>query len=306
MPGQPYLTNTLLIKNEPICFLPTSIFFYLRNLEEKQIDTRDYTTFSDKLGFEGTEQNESVIEANLTYAMPLGDSASFETGAEINTDHIPKVTSVIGTFDENNQITPFPDEPLNQSVNFIQNIYAGFITFKKQCGKFAGQLGGRIEFTDRTSDYQYETKTGEIAVTPANNKFTDFFPTAHLTYNLSETHQFALSYSRRISRPNYWSLIPLRQYGDPFSYYTGNADLLPAYSNAFELSYMKSWDKDFLGFEIFTRTANNVVQNYTRRDTANILFNPHYSCVQINQEIVAFRFSNAEMRKTHNYFSPIP
>ena len=248
------------------------VFAYLRTLEEKQIDTREFESYSDRIGFIGTEQNEVVIEGNISYAMPLGDSASFETGAEINTDHIPKVTSVSGTFDSEDNITPFPDEPLNQSVDFIQNIYAGFITFKSQWGKFTGQLGGRVEFTDRTSDYQYEKANGEIELTPGRNKFTDFFPTLHLTYNLSESHQLALSYSRRISRPNYWSLIPLRQYGDPFSYYTGNAELLPAYSNAFEFSYMKSWDKDFLGFEIFARTTNNVTQNFTRSDTANILF----------------------------------
>jgi outer membrane receptor protein involved in Fe transport len=248
------------------------VFAYLRTLEEKQIDSKEFESYTERVGFVGTEQNEVMIEGNISYAMPLSDSASFETGIEINTDHIPKVTSVSGTFNAEDNITPFPDEPLNQSVNFKQNIYAGFITFKSEWVKFALQLGGRVEFTDRTSDYQYETTSGKIEMTPGRNKFTDFFPTAHLTYNLSESHQLALSYSRRISRPGYWSLIPLKQYSDPFSYYTGNANLLPAYSNAIEFSYMKSWDKDFLGFEIFTRTTNNVTQNYTRRDTANILY----------------------------------
>jgi outer membrane receptor protein involved in Fe transport len=241
---------------------------YLHDMKEKQIDSKIYETKTERIGFVGTEKNELLFNAKINYAIPLGNKIVVENGIEIDIDHIPEVTSTNGNFSENEIITPFAGEPLNQKVDFAQDIISGYSFFKSEFDKFSLQVGLRAEKTFRRSNY-YKTVNARELITPSENIFIDFFPSAHLSYNFSENHQTSVSYSRRIERPDYWALIPLKQYNSPYSFYTGNGNLLPAYTNAYELSYLKSWDKDFIGFDIFHRTTNNVLQTYLNADSAN-------------------------------------
>lgn len=244
---------------------------YLHPLDEKKVVTSVYDTYTKKEGFVGKEHNEILFEANLGYQNQFTEKSSIETGIEIELDHIPKVTSVSGTFDEDDNITPFHGEPLNQSVNFEQDVYAAYIIFKNSFGKFEYQLGIRSEFTDRKSNYEYEKTDGSRRITPAQNQFWNWFPSVHTVYSFSETHQLAANFSRRINRPDYWELVPLSQYDTPYSYYQGNGNLMPSYANAFEAGYKKSWNKNFVGIEVFARNTQGLIQSYSRVDTANLL-----------------------------------
>ena len=244
---------------------------YVTDLFERQYDQQIYDTFTEREGFVGLEHKETMIEGKLNYKIPLSKKITMETGAEINTDHIPEITSVSGTFDTNKNITRYNESPNNQTVDFIQDVYSPYFLLKRESKKLAVQAGARVEFTNRRSDYGYETEDGIHINTPDRKRFSDFFPSAHLTYNFSETQQLYISYSRRISRPNYWKLVPLKQYETPYSYYTGNGDVLPSYTNAYEAGYKKSWDKNFISAEMFTRNTKNVTQNYSRTSTGNML-----------------------------------
>ena len=245
---------------------------YLRDLKETMIDTKDDQINVLRQGYISIEKNETTIEGELSYTVPFSESSGLETGFKISTDHIPVITSVSGTFDDSGEIIPFPNEPVNQTVNFIQDIYAGFISYKSEWKKLAVQVGGRVEYTDRTTDYKYINAQGDEVFTPGKTDFTDFFPSLHLTYSQSDSHQFTISYSRRIQRPRYFTLVPIKRYYSPFSYSIGNGGLLPSYSNSFELGYKRSWEKDFIGAEIFMLSTSQVIQNYTRNDTLNILY----------------------------------
>ena len=244
---------------------------YITDLTERQHDEQIYDNRTDREGFIGSEHKETIIEAKLEYKMPISKKLSMETGAEIITDHIPRITSVSGTFNEDGNITKYNDAPLNQTVDFIQDVYAPFLLLKHEGEKFAIQAGTRVEFTNRRSDYSYDDENSNRVTLPDRNRFINFFPSAHVTYNFSETHQLYLSYSRRIQRPNYWKLVPLEQYESPYSYYTGNGDLQPAYTDALEAGYKKSWDKNFISVEVFTRKTDNVIQSYTKAGSENTL-----------------------------------
>jgi len=245
---------------------------YLRNLEEKLIETLDDKVSIERMGYIAGEQNETTVDGEISYSVPFSKSVSMNTGIKFSTDHIPEITSTSGNFNENGDIIPFESEPVNQRVVFAQDVYAGFLTLKGEWKKVAIQLGGRVEYTDRTSDYICDDSTGTDVVFPGRTNFIDFFPSAHFTYSFSEDHQINISYSRRIERPRYWKLVPLKQYYSPFAFSTGNSELLPAYSDAYELGYKKSWDKDFIGVDIFMRSTSQVMQTYTRTDTLNRLF----------------------------------
>lgn len=140
-------------------------------------------------------------------------------------------------------------------------------------GKFEYQLGLRNEWTERQSNYKYQSVEGQAIRVPAEKSFTDLFPSIHAVYNFSETHQLAASYSKRVKRPQYWHLIPILSYDSPYSNSRGNGNLMPSYTHAFEMAYKKSWDKDFVGVEVFARNTQDVIQEFSRTDMANVLIN---------------------------------
>ena len=244
---------------------------YLRDLHDRQTDTKVYDSHTDRVGYKGTEQNEIVVEGKLNYSLPLNEKTTLETGAQVNTDHIPQLTSVSGTFDEKGNITRFADEPANQSVNFEQDIYAAYLSLKRDWKKLALQIGIRTEYMKRRSDYSYDPAGNQKKIIPAQKNYNDFFPSGHLTYSISKTHQLYMGYSRRINRPNYWSLIPLEQYETPYSVYKGNGDLNPSFTGAWEAGYKKSWEKDFISGEVFYRETANLIQHYSQTRTENRL-----------------------------------
>ncbi len=244
---------------------------YLHPLNEEQADNKIYPAYNEKPGYKSKEHNELIFEAKITYSNEISEKSSFESGASVYFDHIPKVTSISGTYGENNELIPFPDEPIDQEIDFIQDVYSAFAVFKSSFNKFEYQIGTRSEYTFRRSDYRYKSSEGNEILVPADKEFVDFFPSLHTLYNFSDTHQLGFSYSKRIERPSYWELIPLKQYFTPYMHYTGNGNLSPSYANAFELVYKKNWDDNYFGTEVFSRNIDNVIQNYTRTDAKNML-----------------------------------
>lgn len=233
----------------------------LESLNEKKVDTKIYDDFTETVGYMGGERGEKYIEGNVGYKNKLTESSTLEIGSEIKLFHIPEISYTSG-YVENEIITPFSDEPEEQKVDFKQNIYAGYLSFNSKFGDLEYMLGFRTEYTDRYSNYDYINDEGESCYIPAEKDFIDFFPSAHVLYSFSEEKQLSASFSRRISRPDYWSLIPLSRYETPYIYYTGNGDLSPSYASSYELNYLLSWDKNYFSTELFARKNKNVKQSY--------------------------------------------
>lgn len=125
---------------------------------------------------------------------------------------------------------------LGRSNQFIyeEMINAGYINYNRIFNKINFQMGLRIENTNSDgrliSDQDIENQE-------VKRNYTDFFPSAGLTYQLSENNSFALIYSRRIERPSYQSLNPFEFQLDELSYRKGNPFLKPQYTNNIKLAH---------------------------------------------------------------------
>ena len=131
------------------------------------------------------------------------------------------------------------DEPtlnLNRSNQFIYEeiINAGYINYNRNFKKINFQMGLRIENTNSDgrliSDQDIENEE-------VKRNYTDFFPSAGLTFQMNEKNSFALIYSRRIERPSYQSLNPFEYQLDELSYRKGNPFLNPQYTNNIKLAH---------------------------------------------------------------------
>lgn len=235
---------------------------YLDELKEKRIDTRDYATRTERIGYQAYEKNRNRLLAKLNYQVPFNDRFSAAGGFEYTYDCIPETGSVNGTFDAAGTITPFADEPENQKVYFKQAVYSGFLNARYEADKVSVMLGARIESTARELNYSYTDK-GVVRENPTEKSFTNFFPYFHLTCSPGENNQFSLSFSQRIRRPDYWSLIPFTQYMTQYSYYKGNADITPAKTYIAEVGYLRKFNRNFISGELFFRQTGNHFANYS-------------------------------------------
>ncbi len=66
--------------------------------------------------------------------------------------------------------------------------------------------------------------------------YTDFFPSAAITFNKNPKNQWSLAYSRRIDRPAYQDLNPFEFKIDEYTYQKGNTQLTPQYTNSISLT----------------------------------------------------------------------
>ena len=117
---------------------------------------------------------------------------------------------------------------------YKENIYAAYINFGQQVKKFEYQLGVRVE-NAVVSGISVDLKNNNIKNPDTN--YINIFPTAFVSYKLDEKNRFALSYSKRINRPDYQSLNPFETIYDIYTSEKGNPYLRPQYTNNFELKY---------------------------------------------------------------------
>ena len=121
------------------------------------------------------------------------------------------------------------DSRSNQFV-YDENINAVYLNANKQVKKWSFQGGLRLENTV-SKGYQVTNDSSFKRV------FTNLFPSAFISYAVNKDNQVTLSYSRRITRPNYQDLNPFIYFLDSLSYRKGNPFLLPQFTHNIELSH---------------------------------------------------------------------
>src|SRR6185436_1527096 len=115
----------------------------------------------------------------------------------------------------------------DRSNHFIykENINAGYVNYNRQYKKLMIQAGVRVENTVSEGITNGLKFTGS-SYTPNSSSFkrsyTDFFPSAAITFNKNPMKQWSLTYSRRIDRPAYQDLNPFEFKLDEYTFQKGN------------------------------------------------------------------------------------
>jgi hypothetical protein len=130
----------------------------------------------------------------------------------------------------------------SNSNNFVykENINAIYGNYNRKLKYFVIQAGLRIENTNssgHSTGYKLNN-TYVIYDSTFTRHYTDFFPSAAITYNKNPMGQWTLNYSRRIDRPAYQDLNPFQFRLDEYTYQQGNTQLQPQYTHSVGLTYM--------------------------------------------------------------------
>lgn len=158
------------------------------------------------------------------------------------------------------------DRDTNRSNHFLykETINAGYLSLNKQISKaWSVRLGLRLENT---------LFSGKQLATDKNVKgdYTKLFPTAYIGYAPSNKNQFAISYGRRIERPNYDDLNPFYYFIDKYTYQVGNPELRPQFSNNIELTHTYG---GFLTTSLsYGKTDNVITEVFEQIDSTHTTF----------------------------------
>ncbi len=126
------------------------------------------------------------------------------------------------------------DESQSNSFAYEEIINAAYFNYNVKFGKWSTQLGLRAENT--LSDGRLES-SDTIKNDRVKRNYTNIFPSGGLTYQWNRKNQFALTYSKRIERPNYSSLNPFEYKIDELSFRRGNPFLQPQYTDNIKISH---------------------------------------------------------------------
>lgn len=155
-------------------------------------------------------------------------------------------------------------DSLDNLLHYDEKIYGAYIQYGNKEKKFQYSLGLRMEHSN--------TKTTDRKNKFFNHKkYTDLFPTVHLTYNISDSNSLQLSYSKRITRPSFWHLNPFGGVADRNNIRFGNPDLNPMYTNSFEFGSLKRWRGFTINPSVYYQRSTNIFEMITYRNTNNTI-----------------------------------
>jgi iron complex outermembrane receptor protein len=118
-------------------------------------------------------------------------------------------------------------EAFDDELEYTENISAAYFIASGEFGPLGVQLGLRGELSDVTAILLKSDSRNE-------QDYFNLFPSAALTYQFSESTQWQLSYSRRLSRPFFRLLLPFSNFNNPRNNTIGNPNLFPEYTDSYE------------------------------------------------------------------------
>ena len=133
------------------------------------------------------------------------------------------------------------DSLSSDNFNYKENINAVYANYNRTFKGWVVQAGLRVENTNNkgnSTGYQ-QARADYIAYDSAFPRhYTDFFPSASITWNKDPARQWTLNYSRRIDRPDYQDLNPFEFKLDDYTFSKGNTRLKPQYANGAGLTWL--------------------------------------------------------------------
>ncbi len=128
------------------------------------------------------------------------------------------------------------NEDRSNDFKYKEALLAGYINYGRKLAKRLNmQLGLRLENTKSRGELISTQTTDDNIV---EREYLNYFPSGGLTFSQNRKNTWALTFSRRIQRPNYQSLNPFESQISELSFRKGNPFLQPQYTTNIKLNHM--------------------------------------------------------------------
>lgn len=193
----------------------------------------------------------------LDYTWPFSDEGEFETGLRAEQRDITNIFNV-----ERRDSESDPWNTLDRFSNtflYTEEIYGAYAMFNDKSGDFGYQAGLRYEYTGISTELEDEGGQSE-------RSYSNFFPSLSLSYDINDTTSIQASYSRRLDRPYFRELNPYNTFNNNRVYSTGNSQLDPEFTGAYDLGFVSYNSKGSIYIGGFYRRTQNEIEDV---DTIN-------------------------------------
>ncbi len=237
----------------------TADFQYENDNEEQRSFITERRSFPSEFDFPSedilTEETQTEYLIQADYVLPIGENAQFEAGYRGTLEN--EVTDY--TLNQENEAGVFVrNDTLSNIFDYTENVHAVYTQYGNKFGKLSFLLGLRLENTQLKGEIESNLDEGAFSEALGVDIDTDFdknylglFPTVNLIYELGERENISLGYNRRINRPRGWFINPFPSRSSVTNVFQGNPDLDPAFASAFDLGYLRRWDKLTLTTSIY-------------------------------------------------------
>ena len=204
----------------------------------------------------GTNKNYS---ANIDYAREFKGDIKFESGLKYN------YRSEFNSRDQYRSEVLLAE--VSKQYDYNEKVYAAYTNINMKRNKWGYQLGLRAE--SRAYDgTTYNVHTITAVPDPFSMKYPiSLFPSAFINYKKNDKEDFQFNYSKRISPPNFFQLLPFPDYSDPQNITIGNPKLKPQFTHSFEVAYNNAYKKgsNFLATAYY-KYSTDLITSYVYRD----------------------------------------
>ena len=227
----------------------------------------------------------------VDYIKPIGKEGKIEMGARSSFRDMVN-DYVVTRQNEDGEFVPITDLnniDLDNVFVYDENIHALYGIIGNKSKKLSYQAGLRAEWTDVKTTLE---ETGE----ENPRKYSNLFPSAHLTYDLPKENAIQVSYSRRVRRPFYNDLSPFMTFSDSRNYFSGNPDLNPEFSNVYEIGHIKYFEKGSLSSSVYYRDTEDKIDRIRTVDESGL-------SVTLPQNLLSEKAVGVEFSSTYALFS---
>ena len=214
--------------------------------------------------------NNRMFVFELDYEQNISGQIRLETGLKstIRHDYLAQNFGQLNLHTSQYEEVVINNIPISNQFVYDRDIHAAYVILRNNTSKLSYMAGFRAEMT-RFSNWQefglrgnFLDESFEPALdTSSYGSYFNLFPSIFLNYKLSENQDIQMNYSRRISRPNVGDMLPFINAQDFFNLRLGNPYLEPAFTQNFEINYIRAWQNYMLNAGVFHRYSTN---NITR------------------------------------------
>lgn len=157
---------------------------------------------------------------------------------------------------------------------YKQDLHAFYTTLSYKFGALSLMGGLRGEYWRvNTESYTWEQEhDAALREQPFKKDYFQLFPSVFMSWQMTETQQLQLNYTRRLRRPWGGQLNSFRDTRDATTVSFGNPYLTPEFSNSFSLNYLKQWNDHSLLVSAYYRPTTDVIQRISYKNQEDGLF----------------------------------
>ncbi|MBM1105783.1 TonB-dependent receptor [Aurantibacter crassamenti] len=220
--------------------------------KDQSSDYNNVTSFGDDedaLQQTRTDFKQAEYTFKADYTHPWAEKYTIETGAQYQINDVANDFAISdfinGSFVENADFT--------NVFEWVQKVLGVYSTAAYEGDKWGIKLGVRFEDTDVGTLLQ-NTNTRN------DQHYSNFFPSGHTSYKVSDDFSLQAGYSKRIFRPRLWDLNPFLNIRNFNNRRTGNPDLLPEFTDSYEITSIFKVGKTSMNLGVFYRHTEDAVE----------------------------------------------